>query len=75
MKKNTEFDEKILKSFDLSFEKLQQISQAMEDENVSVDDMAIYAKQCLPLIKACKNKLAETQVDIDLLVKELEDYK
>lgn len=72
MEKISEEDEKILSSFDLSFAELQKISQAMDNENVTVDEISRYAKRCLPLIRACKQKLTDAQEDIKLLVKELE---
>ncbi len=73
MKTENPEDQKIYESFDLSFAELQKISQAMDDDNISVDKMSEYAKRCLPLIKACKKKLADAQDDIQLLIKELEN--
>ena len=62
-------------SFDRSYAELERISKELENTEISVDLMSDYAKECLPLVRACKEKLTLTQNDIDLLMKELETDK
>lgn len=62
-------------SFDRSYAELERISKELENTEISVDLMSDYAKECLPLVRACKEKLTLTQNDIDLLVKELDNDK
>ena len=62
-------------SFDQSYAELERISKELENTEISVDLMSDYAKECLPLVKACKEKLTLTQNDVDLLMKELETEK
>ena len=60
-------------SFDKSFAELERINKELENSDISVDLMSDYAKECLPLVRACKEKLSLTQADVDLLMKELEN--
>ena len=62
-------------SFDRNYAELERISKELENADISVDLMSDYAKECLPLVRACKEKLTLTQNDIDLLMKELETDK
>lgn len=62
-------------SFDRNFAELERISKELENTEISVDLMSDYAKECLPLVRACKEKLTLTQNDVDLLMKELETEK
>lgn len=60
-------------SFDQSFAELERINKELENTEISVDLMSDYAKECLPLVRTCKEKLSLTQKDVDLLMKELEN--
>lgn len=42
------------------------------NSDISFDKTAEYAKNSVTIVKVCKQKLAETQNDIDLFLKELE---
>ena len=74
MTKSTSQSKDVL-SFDRSYAELERISKELENAEISVDLMSDYAKECLPLVRTCKEKLTLTQNDIDLLVKELDDDK
>ncbi|MBQ1884822.1 MAG: exodeoxyribonuclease VII small subunit [Bacteroidales bacterium] len=70
-KSDTQSTEKA--SFDSSFAELERINKELENADISVDLMSDYAKECLPLVRTCKEKLSLTQKDVDLLMKELEN--
>lgn len=66
------FSDEILASYDLSFAELEKIEKALENPEISVDDLSEMAKKCIPLIRACKDKLRETQDSVDQILKEVE---
>ena len=56
-----------------AFEELQQIVMAMEDGQISIDDLAIKVKRATELIRICKEKLTSTEGDVQKILKELEN--
>ena len=56
-----------------AFEELQQIVMAMEDGQISIDDLAIKVKRATELIRICKEKLSSTEGDVQKILKELEN--
>ncbi len=56
-----------------AFEELQQIVLAMEDGQISIDDLAIKVKRATELIRICKEKLTSTEGDVQKILKELEN--
>jgi len=72
MADTTSFSDEILKSYDLSFAELEKIEKALENPEISVDELSELAKKCIPLIRACKEKLHETQNTVDQILKEVE---
>ena len=54
-----------------AFEKLQQIVKQMEDEDISVDDLADNIKTATQLIKICKDKLTKTEEEVNKTIAEL----
>jgi len=59
-------------NYTAAFEELQQIVRDMEDGEITVDELAVKVKRAAELIKVCKNKLASTEEDVNLILKELE---
>lgn len=55
-----------------AFEELKEIVDAMEDGNISVDDLSLKVKRAAELIKICKDKLTATEEDVQKILKELE---
>lgn len=66
------FSDEVLASYDLSFAELGKIEESLENPQISVDALSEMAKKCIPLIRACKSKLQETQDTVDLILKEVE---
>jgi exodeoxyribonuclease VII small subunit len=56
-----------------AFEELQQIVLAMEDGQISIDDLAVKVKRATELIRVCKEKLTSTEGDVQKILKELEN--
>lgn len=57
--------EKKITSYQKAMEELQQIAEMMQDEIVSIDDMAEKAKRAAALIAYCRQKLRATEKEID----------
>jgi len=55
-----------------AFEELQLIVVEMENGKISVDDLAIKVKRASELIKICKNKLSETEGDVQKILSDLD---
>lgn len=58
--------------YDDAFEELQQIVTALEDGDVSVDELSSKIKRASELIQLCKKKLTTTEEDVSKILKELE---
>jgi exodeoxyribonuclease VII small subunit len=71
---NNYYSEEILSSYDKSFAELEKIEKELENPEISVDKLSELAQRCLPLIKSCKNKLQETQDNVDMILKEVENF-
>ena len=59
-------------SYTIAFEELQAIVREMEDGEISVDLLAAKVKRASELIQICKNKLHNTEEDVQKILKELE---
>ncbi|RYY16887.1 MAG: exodeoxyribonuclease VII small subunit [Chitinophagaceae bacterium] len=55
-----------------AFEELQSIVSEMEEGEISVDLLSEKVKRAAFLINICKKKLAETEGDVNQILKELE---
>lgn len=56
-----------------AFDELQNIVSEIEDGEISVDELSIKVKRASELIKICKNKLTSTEVNVNQILKELEE--
>ncbi len=56
-----------------AFEELQTIVANMEEGDISVDELAVQVKRASELIRICKRKLSETEENVNIILKELED--
>jgi exodeoxyribonuclease VII small subunit len=56
-----------------AFEELQAIVAEMENGKISVDELAIKVKRASELIKTCKNKLTETEGDVQKILSDLDE--
>jgi len=59
-------------SYTDAFEELQSIVSEMEEGEISVDILSEKVKRAAFLIDICKKKLAETEGDVNQILKELE---
>lgn len=58
--------------YDDAFDELQQIVTALEDGDISVDELSSKIKRASELIQLCKKKLTTTEEDVSKILKELE---
>ncbi|MFM6934232.1 MAG: exodeoxyribonuclease VII small subunit [Flavobacteriales bacterium] len=55
-----------------AYEELQQLVQHMESGQINVDELALKVKRASELIRICKVKLHETEVDVQKILKDLD---
>ena len=60
-------------TYTTAFDELQQIVADMEDGEITVDDLAVKVKRAAELIKICKNKLTETEGDVQKILSDLDE--
>ena len=58
-------------SYDQTLEELQIILSELENEEISIDDLAIKIKRAGELVLFCKEKLRNTEADIQDVLKDL----
>lgn len=54
-----------------AFEELKEIASQLEDENVAVDELAVKLKRATMLMKICKDKLSQTEEEVNKTITEL----
>jgi len=62
---------KVLK-YSEAVEELESILSELESERVDVDDMAVKVKKAIELIKLCRGRIEETELEVTKIVKEFE---
>ncbi|MGE4541168.1 MAG: exodeoxyribonuclease VII small subunit [Bacteroidales bacterium] len=60
-------------NYSQAFEELQLIVQEIEGGEISVDQLSEKVKRAAKLISICRNKLQATELDVEKVLKELED--
>lgn len=60
-------------SYDKAYEELQQIVEEMEGDDITVDQLSEKVKRASELLKICKKKLTETELDVQKILKEMEN--
>lgn len=55
-----------------AFAELQDIVQEMEQGQIGIDDLALKVKRAAVLIQFCKEKLKNTELDVQQILAELE---
>ena len=63
MKKEIEYSKAI--------EELEEIVSSIENEEVNVDELSIKVKRAAELIKVCKDKLHNTEEEVNTILKEI----
>jgi len=59
-------------TYESAYKELQQISQEIESESVSVDVLAEKVKRAAELISFCQAKLRNTETEVNNIIKQME---
>ena len=54
-----------------AIEELEEIVSSIENEDVNVDELSVKVKRAAELIKICKNKLHNTEEEVNSILKEI----
>jgi len=54
-----------------AIEELEEIVSSIENEDVNVDELSIKVKRAAELIKICKNKLYNTEEEVNNILKDI----
>ncbi len=54
-----------------AIEELEEIVSSIENEDVNVDELSVKVKRAAELIKICKNKLHNTEEEVNNILKEI----
>lgn len=60
-------------SYSEALEEIQFLVDTIENEELDIDELAVKVKRVCLLIKQCKEKLHETETEIDQALKELKE--
>lgn len=60
-------------SYQEAFDELQTIVRQLESGNTTVDELSLKIKRASELIKICKEKLHTTEMDVQQILKDLEE--
>lgn len=55
-----------------AIEEIEEIVALMENEELDVDDLTVKVKRAAQLLKFCKEKLYETENEVDKIMKDME---
>jgi len=59
-------------TYDTAFEELQQIAAAIENETITVDQLAEKLKRAAELISFCQSRLRSTELEVGKIIKQLD---
>jgi exodeoxyribonuclease VII small subunit len=60
-------------TFELAFKELEEISNEIREETVSIDKLAAKVKRANELIQYCKEKLRNTEVEVNKIIGEMDN--
>ena len=63
------------KSFEQNFKKLEVLSQELQENKISVDELVPRMKDAVSAIRVCKDVLKETKAQLKEISKEFEDLQ
>ena len=66
-------EEKNNYTYEAAFKELQEIVQKIEAGDVDIDKLSDYIKRAGTLVKICETKLTETEEEVQILLKKLEE--
>ena len=58
-------------SYTQAIEELEEIVSSIENEDVNVDELSVKVKRAAELIKICKNKLHNTEEEVNSILKDI----
>jgi len=56
-------------TYEAAYAELQEIVTALENETISVDELAIKVKRATQLVEFCQQKLKSTEAELDKIIK------
>ena len=56
-------------TYESAYAELQEIVTALENETISVDELAIKVKRATQLVAFCQEKLKSTEAELDKIIK------
>ncbi|MBZ5857512.1 exodeoxyribonuclease VII small subunit [Flavihumibacter profundi] len=59
-------------TYELAFEELQQIATAIENETITVDQLAEKVKRAATLIAFCQSRLRSTETEVNKIINQLD---
>ncbi len=62
-------------TYESAFEELRQITEAIESEQVSVDELAAKVKRSAELIEFCTARLSATEAEVNQIIQGLDGKK
>ena len=62
-------------SYSSAYEELERIAREMEDETVSIDELAVRVKRAATLIEFCQQKLRSTEKEVAAVMDRMEADK
>lgn len=60
-------------TYQAAFEELQEIVTEMERGTIGIDALSVKVKRAAELIQFCKQKLKETELDVDQILRDMEN--
>jgi exodeoxyribonuclease VII small subunit len=56
-------------TYEAAYAELQEIVTALENETISVDELALKVKRATQLVEFCQQKLKSTEAELDKIIK------
>ena len=56
-------------TYEAAYAELQEIVTALENETISVDELALKVKRATQLVEFCQGKLKSTEAELDKIIK------
>ena len=60
-------------SYNQAIKEIEKIISKIENEDLEVDSLTEYVEKAADLIKICKDKLSKTEIEIEKIIKNIED--
>ncbi len=59
-------------SYEAAFGELKQLVAEIEEGSIGIDALGLKVKRAAELIKICRNRLKQTEIDVQAILKDLE---